>query len=59
MKANIFSGALFALPAFGSSSLLGAELQLGSLFSDPIVLQREKPVSIWGRAEAGDVVAVE
>jgi hypothetical protein len=59
MKANIFSAALFALPAFGSASLLGAELHLGSPFSDPMVLHREKPVSIWGRAEAGDMVAVE
>ena len=34
------------------------ELRLGSPFSDHMVLQREKPVSIWGRADGGERVTV-
>src|SRR5581483_220285 len=44
---------LLALP-FG----LRANVTLPSLFSDHAVLQRGKPVPIWGRAEAGEHVAV-
>ena len=36
-----------------------AELQLGSLFTDHAVLQRDQAVPIWGTAEAGESVTVE
>ncbi len=34
-------------------------LELGSPFSDHMVLQRGKPVPVWGRAEPGATVTVE
>lgn len=38
--------------------LHGGGLRLGSPFSDHMVLQREKPVAIWGWADAGESVTV-
>jgi sialate O-acetylesterase len=40
-------------------ALHAAELQLASVFSDHMVLQREKPIRIWGTAAAHAQVAVE
>ena len=39
-------------------SLSAAELKLASVLADHMVLQREKPVAIWGWADAGDEVTV-
>jgi len=39
-------------------SVAAAELSLGTPFSDHMVLQREKPVPVWGWAEPGDQVTV-
>ena len=36
-----------------------AELSVATIFSDHMVLQRERPVPIWGRADAGTKVTVE
>ncbi len=36
-----------------------AELTVCNVFSDHMVLQREKPVSVWGRADPGDQVSIE
>ncbi|HYF51317.1 MAG TPA: sialate O-acetylesterase [Planctomycetota bacterium] len=44
--------ALIAIPAF-------AEVKLASIFSDNIVLQRDKEVTIWGTADAGEAVTVK
>lgn len=38
---------------------LQAEVRLARVFSDHMVLQREKPVRIWGWAGKGDTVTVE
>jgi len=38
---------------------VGDELTLGDLFSDNMVLQRERPVRIWGFAAAGAKVTVQ
>ncbi len=40
-----------ALPLF-------AKIEMGTPFSDGVVLQRERPVPIWGTAEPGSVVTV-
>lgn len=40
------------------ASLPAADLRLGSPFSDHMVLQREKPVALWGWADAGESVSV-
>lgn len=44
---------LFAIPC------LAAELTLPSVFSDHMVLQREQPVPVWGKADPNAVVTVE
>jgi sialate O-acetylesterase len=41
-----------------NSSLQAVELKLASVFSDHMVLQREKPIKIWGQADAGTQVSV-
>ncbi|MBL9187347.1 MAG: sialate O-acetylesterase [Opitutaceae bacterium] len=40
------------------ATALRAEVTLAPLFSDGAVLQRDKPVPIWGRAEAGEKITV-
>lgn len=40
------------------ASLASAEVSLPAIFSDGMVLQRHKPVTIWGTAEAGAEVTV-
>jgi len=39
-------------------ALRAAELKLATVFSDHMVLQRDKPVPIWGVADAGETVTV-
>jgi sialate O-acetylesterase len=53
-SARIVSLALIL--AVASSSY--ADVKLSTLFSDGAVLQRGKPVPVWGRAEAGEKVSV-
>jgi len=38
------------------SALHGAELELATVFKDHMVLQREKPVAVWGWADSGESV---
>lgn len=47
-------GILVLLPVFGFS-----QIQLAKIFSDNMVLQRNKPVKIWGKAQPGETVTVE
>lgn len=44
---------LLILAASGCSTLLAGDLRLAAVFSDHMVLQREKPVAVWGWANAG------
>lgn len=37
--------------------LAGAEVQLATPFADGMALQRERPVPVWGSADAGAAVA--
>ncbi len=41
------------------ASLRAADLKLAALFSDHMVLQRDKPVPVWGWADAGESITVE
>jgi len=50
---------LLALLCLAFASLAAADLRLPSVFSDHMVLQREKPVAIWGWADADEEVSVE
>ena len=46
---------LFAL----ATSLVRADVTPAPLFADRAVLQREQPIPVWGRAEAGEKVTVK
>lgn len=49
---------LLALISLGGLPLAAAELRLASVLSDHMVLQRDKPVAIWGWADPGEAVTV-
>lgn len=49
--------ALHFLLFFGQSAF--AELKLPAIFSDGMVLQRQKPISIWGWANPGEPVLIQ
>lgn len=44
--------------SLGGSFTALAEVKLHSLFGDHMVLQRDRPLPVWGRADAGEKVAV-
>ncbi len=48
---------LFLVP-FLAAGALQADVKLASVFTDNLVLQRGKPVAVWGTAEAGEDVTV-
>jgi len=50
--------ALLLLAAFAAGTS-AADLKLPALFSDHMVLQRDKAVAVWGWADAGEEVTVE
>jgi len=50
--------AIVLLCAFGCLTASG-EVRLASVFTDHMVLQRGKPVPVWGTAEPGEKVTVE
>ena len=41
------------------AALHAAELKLAAVFSDHMVLQRDKPVPVWGWADPGEMITVE
>src|SRR6185503_3068286 len=42
----------------GASQLVFAKVKLPKIFSDNMILQRDKPVKIWGWSDAGKVITV-
>ncbi len=51
---------LLCLLALGlAGALRAANLECSALFADHMVLQREKPVAVWGWADAGETITVE
>jgi sialate O-acetylesterase len=50
--------ALAALAATAATSL-AADLRLSPVFGDHMVLQRDKPVKVWGWADSGEKITVE
>lgn len=48
----------FALTLAASASALFADVTPATLFQDHAVLQRDKPVPVWGKADAGEKVTV-
>jgi sialate O-acetylesterase len=57
MRTPRFLTILLAVLA-GCSSLFAASFRLAAPISDHMVLQREKPVAVWGWADAGESVTV-
>ncbi len=55
--AKYVSATLFFCFVFGSSTV-SAEVKLARLFSDHAVLQRQKPISVWGWANPNESVSV-
>ena len=53
--ATVIAALLLILPV----TLVAAELKLAAPFADHMVLQRDKPVSVWGWADAGERITVE
>ena len=58
MSTPRFLTVLLAVLAGCSSLFAAAGFRLGSPISDHMVLQREKPVAVWGWADAGESVTV-
>ncbi|MEY3448692.1 MAG: hypothetical protein RL749_308, partial [Verrucomicrobiota bacterium] len=50
---------LLALLCLVAGQTLAAELRLPVLFSDHMILQRDKAVAVWGWADPGEAIAVE
>jgi sialate O-acetylesterase len=50
---------LYALLFLAFASLAAADLRLPAVFSDHMVLQRDKAVAVWGWADADEEVSVE
>ncbi len=49
---------LAAVMAVSVGGIASADLRLGSLFQDHMVLQRDKPIKVWGWSTVGDKVVV-
>lgn len=54
----MFTTSFRLLPAILLVGSASAEFSLAPLFQSGAVLQRDKPVPVWGRADAGDTVKV-
>ena len=55
----IFLSLFFILSGFTSSKKQATNIKLSSIFSDNMVLQRDKNIPIWGTAEPGGEVIAE
>ena len=60
MKTTIRSlGAILAMAFLTSTSAHAEQLKLHAIFDSDMVLQRGKPIVIWGWAKPGDNVSVQ
>ncbi len=55
-KSKIIVVALFLF--FSSFGFSTAQLRLGSIFTENMVLQQNKPIKVWGYAEVGETLSV-
>jgi sialate O-acetylesterase len=51
--------ALLSAVLLVAAPIQAADLKLAAMFADHMVLQRGKPVSVWGWADPGEKVTVE
>lgn len=54
---SVLTALFFCLFAFGATGAF-AQIKMARLFSDHVVLQRQKPIPVWGWAKAGETVTV-
>ena len=54
----LLSRSLTALLFFFFAAITRGDVSLAPLFADHAVLQRDKPIPIWGRADAGESITV-
>src|SRR5687767_9651851 len=59
LKRNWVRLGLLAAALVAAGPVARAEVKLPALFSDNMVLQREKPIAVWGWAEEGEKVLVK
>jgi sialate O-acetylesterase len=55
----LLSSAVLALGGLIAAPAAKAEVRLPAIFGSHMMLQQEKPVAVWGWAEAGETVTVE
>ena len=63
-RIKVFDGGKISTPLVYTTYRAGKKLavrefRLGSLFSNDMILQRDQPVPVWGRAKPGETVTVE
>jgi sialate O-acetylesterase len=58
MSKSLLKGSLAAALLYSASALF-ADVKLPAVFSDHMVLQREKPIAVWGWADEGETVTVQ
>ena len=58
-KRKLFVLLCLGIFALTGNVLVGDGLSLPAVFSDNMVLQRDKPVPVWGRGKTGETVTVE
>ena len=49
---------LFTLLILGCAAYVAAAVQLPQMFQSGMVLQRNQPIPIWGKADAGEQVTI-
>ena len=58
LQAILLRSAIVAILLAPLATMQAAELKLAALFSDHMVVQRDKPVPVWGWADPGESVTV-
>jgi sialate O-acetylesterase len=58
MKRTFCAGQVLALFFIAFTSVMRADVALAALFTDHAVLQQEKPLPVWGRAEPSEKITV-
>ena len=58
MRTNTLFLSLIGIALTAFTPFLGADVSVPSLFSDHMVLQRDKPIKVWGWADSGETITV-
>ena len=58
MRKQLFAFAVVAIGALSVASTATAEIKMSAVFGDSMVLQRQKPIHVWGWTDSNSGVAV-